>query len=59
MTECTRQEAKELIASLEAKKNGDVFHDMEIQDQIMEIEVKHFGKTKPEHSPIDCVGCGS
>ena len=55
----TMQEVKEKIAQLENTKNGDLMHDLEVQDQIMELEVKFLGKSKPAHTVAECVGCGS
>lgn len=55
----TMQEVKQEIARLESTKNGDLMHDLEVQDEIMELEVKFLGKSKPEHTVVDCIGCGS
>ena len=54
-TETTLQEE---IQKLENQLTGDMFHDMEVKDQIHNLQMKLKG-VKPMDSHFDCVGCGS
>lgn len=54
-TEVTLQEE---ITALKAKLTGEMFHDMDIKDEIHNLEMKMKG-VKPMDSHIDCVGCGA
>ena len=52
------EELQQEIDQLRAQLTGDMFHDMEIKDQIHNLEMKLNG-VKPMDSHFDCVGCGS
>lgn len=56
--ETTTINYQEEINKLTAQLTGEMFHDMEIKDQIHNLQMKMNG-VKPEDSHIDCVGCGS
>jgi hypothetical protein len=49
---------QEELTILTAQLTGDMFHDMDIKDQIHNLEMKIKG-VKPMDSHFDCVGCGS
>jgi len=49
---------QEEIDNLSAQLTGEMFHDMEIKDQIHNLQMKLKG-VKPMDSHIDCVGCGA
>lgn len=49
---------QEQINDLTSKLTGEMFHDMEIKDQIHNLTMKLKG-VKPMDTHIDCVGCGS
>ncbi|MBL4863034.1 MAG: hypothetical protein JKY09_08475 [Crocinitomicaceae bacterium] len=49
---------QEEIDDLRAQLTGEMFHDMDIKDQIHNLEMKLKG-VKPMDSHIDCVGCGA
>ena len=54
----TEEETQERIRQLKTQLTGDMFHDMDIKDNIHNLEMKLNG-TKPTDSHFDCVGCGS
>ena len=49
---------QEELTILTEQLTGDMFHDMDIKDQIHNLEMKIKG-VKPMDSHFDCVGCGS
>lgn len=49
---------QEEITKLQGELTGEMFHDMEIKDNIHNLEMKLKG-VKPMDSHIDCVGCGA
>tara|TARA_R110002072_G_scaffold303077_1_gene492890 strand:- start:11241 stop:11411 length:171 start_codon:yes stop_codon:yes gene_type:complete len=49
---------QEEIDNLTAQLTGEMFHDMEIKDQIHNLQMKLQG-VKPMDTHIDCIGCGS
>jgi len=51
-------ELKTQIKELENKLTGELFHDMDIKDEIHKLEMVDKG-VKPEDSHFDCMGCGS
>lgn len=49
---------QEQINDLTSQLTGEMFHDMEIKDQIHNLTMKLKG-VKPMDTHIDCIGCGS
>tara|TARA_R110002126_G_scaffold40658_1_gene119391 strand:- start:264 stop:431 length:168 start_codon:yes stop_codon:yes gene_type:complete len=54
----TEEEIQERITQLKNQLTGDMFHDMDLKDNIHNLEMKLNG-TKPIDSHFDCHGCGS
>lgn len=54
----TKDTLQEQINDLTSQLTGEMFHDMEIKDQIHNLDMKLKG-VKPMDTRIDCVGCGS
>ena len=54
----THTTIQDQINKLNAQLTGEMFHDMDIKDQIHNLEMKIKG-VKPMDSHFDCVGCGS
>jgi hypothetical protein len=54
----TEEEIQERITQLKTQLTGDMFHDMDLKDNIHNLEMKLNG-TKPIDSHFDCHGCGS
>jgi len=54
----TTIDLQEELAQLKTQLTGDMFHDMDIKDQIHNLEMKIKG-IKPMDSHFDCFGCGS
>ena len=54
----TQTNLQEEISNLQSQLTGEMFHDMEIKDEIHNLEMKLKG-VKPMDSHIDCVGCGA
>lgn len=52
---------KEILDKMEELRShltGDMFHDMDIKDELHNLDMKLKG-IKPMDSHIDCIGCGS
>ncbi len=54
----TQASLQEQIDNLNSQLTGEMFHDMEIKDQIHNLDMKLKG-VKPMDTHIDCIGCGS
>lgn len=54
----TLENLSETIENLRNQLTGDMFHDMDLKDQIHNLEMMLHG-VKPMDSHFDCVGCGS
>ena len=52
------EKIKKRIEWLKTQLCGDMFHDMDIKDEIHNLEMKLNG-TKPMNQEINCEGCGS
>jgi len=53
-----QQSIQAQIDQLKSELTGEMFHDMEIKDQIHNLDMKLKG-VKPMDTHIDCIGCGS
>ena len=54
----SEEELRKQIEELNSQLTGDMFHDMDLKDNIHNLEMKLNG-TKPIDSHFDCHGCGS
>ncbi len=60
----TQEELKTEISSLEDTLTGDMFQDMDTQEQIYSLkrqlnEFEAPTKERPDDSEFECIGCGS
>ena len=54
----TTENLEQELSDLQSQLTGEMFHDMDIKDNIHNLEMKIKG-VKPMDSHIDCVGCGA